>query len=61
MPFNFENVAIRKDILPKRKVIKGVFDGAGVSFFISKGLGCVLVPFRFLAKPEITIVEIEKT
>lgn len=59
LPFNLENLAIRKDILPKRRVIDGVFDGAGITFFISRGLGCVLVPFRFFADPEITILELD--
>lgn len=60
MPFAIENKLFRKDLLPKRDVVKGVFDGAGVKFFISKGIGCVLVPFRFLTKPEITLIEIPK-
>lgn len=60
MPFGLENILFRKDELPKRKVIKGVFDGAGVKFFISVGIGCVLVPFRLLSRPEITLIKIEK-
>ena len=59
LPFNIENLAIRKDLLPKRRIIDGVFDGAGMTFFISRGLGCVLLPFRFFADPEITIVEFD--
>lgn len=60
MPWGLENTLFRKDILPKKnKVVKGVFDGVGVKFFISRGIGCILVPFRFLAPPEITVVEIE--
>ena len=58
-PFNFENIAIRQDALPKRKIIKGVYDGAGMTFFISRGLGCVRLPLRFLADPEITVIELE--
>lgn len=60
MPFAMENKLFRKDLLPKRDVVKGVFDGAGVKFFISKGIGCVLVPFRFLTRPEITLIEIPR-
>lgn len=59
-PFRIEIKAIRKDKLPRRKVIDGVFDGGGITFFISRGIGCVLIPFRFLAKPEISVIEIEK-
>lgn len=59
-PFRIEIMMIRKDILPRRKVEDGVFDGGGLTFFISRGIGCVLIPFRFLAKPEITVVEFEK-
>ena len=59
-PFRVEINVIRKDRLPRRKVIDGVFDGGGVTFFISRGIGCVLIPFRFLSKPEISVIEIEK-
>lgn len=59
LPFNIENLAIRKDLLPKRKIIDGVFDGAGMTFFISRGLGCVLLPLRFFADPEISIIELD--
>ena len=60
MPFRIEIMAIRKDKLPRRKVINGVFDGAGLTFFIGRGIGCVLVPFRIFARPEITVIEFEK-
>lgn len=58
LPFSIENKVFRKDALPRRDVVKGSFDGAGVSFYISRGLGCVLVPFRFLSKPEVTLIDI---
>lgn len=58
-PFRIEINVIRKDRLPRRKVIEGVFDGAGITFFISRGIGCVLIPFRLGSYPEITVVEIE--
>ncbi len=60
LPFRLEIMVIRKDVLPRKRVINGVFDGAGVTFFIGRGIGCVLVPFRLFARPEITIVEFEK-
>ena len=60
MPFAMENKLFRKDLLPKRDVVKGVFDGAGVKFFISRGIGCVLVPFRFLSRPEISLIDIRR-
>lgn len=59
-PFRIEIRLIRKDILPRRNVIDGVFDGCGLTFFISRGIGCVLIPFRFFSKPEISIIEIGK-
>lgn len=60
LPFGIENKIFRKDALPKKNVVKGVFDGAGIKFFISKGIGCIMVPFRFLSRPEMTFIEIEK-
>lgn len=59
LPWGLENILFRKDLLPLQKVVMGVFDGFGVKFFISRGIGCVLLPFRLFSKPEISIIEIE--
>lgn len=58
-PIGIEFSVLRKDILPKKqKVIAGVYEGCGVSLFLSRGLGNILLPLRIFSRPEITIVEI---
>lgn len=58
-PFGIEFTVLRKDILPKKyKVRSGVFSGFGISLFLSRGIGNVLLPLRLGCRPEITIVEI---
>lgn len=58
-PFKFEfNVLRTTDSLPKKNVIQGQFDLSGTKVFISRGLGCGILPFRFLCVPESTLVEI---
>ena len=56
-PFGLEFV-LRHDELPSMGVISGLHEVNGIKLFISKGLGCVFLPFRFLARPEINIIEI---
>ena len=59
LPFKFEfNVLRTTDTLPKKNVIQGQFDLNGTKTFISRGLGCGILPFRFLCVPEATVVEI---
>ena len=56
-PFGWEFV-LRHDELPYKGIISGLHDINGVKLFISKGIGCVFLPFRFFARPEINILEI---
>lgn len=58
MPFRFEFIALRSDTLPQRNVIEGVFEHKGTTLFISRGVGCNKLPLRFLATPEVSVVEI---
>ena len=58
-PIGIEFSLLRKDILPKKqKVIAGVYEGCGVSLFLSRGVGNILLPLRIGARPEVTVVEI---
>ena len=58
MPFRLEFARLRTDILPHKKVVEGVFEYKGTTFFISRGLGCNALPVRFGAIPEASVVEI---
>ena len=57
-PFKVEFKVLRKDTLPKYDVTAGTYKINGITLFISKGIGCVRLPMRLGAKPEINIIEI---
>ena len=59
LPFRFEfNVLRTKDKFPKMGVIQGHFNINGTEVFISRGVGCGILPFRIFSAPEATVVEI---
>ena len=57
-PWKIEFNKLRKDILPKRGIISGKHIVNDTTIFISKGLGCILLPLRLGARPEINILNI---
>ena len=58
-PFKVEfRILRRKDKLPKKGAVQGIYDIGGTTVFISRGLGCGVMPFRFLSLPEVTVLEI---
>ena len=58
-PFRIEFCVLRRsDKLPNMGAVQGVYNINGTSVFISRGLGCGILPFRFLSLPEATVVEI---
>ena len=60
LPFRIEFLILRKsDKLPRMGAVQGVYDLSGTTVFISRGLGCGILPFRFLSLPEATVVEIK--
>ena len=59
LPFRLEYVLLREERLIKMNVLMGVFRHQGIRGFISKGVGCVLFPFRFLARPEINRIRLQ--
>ena len=59
LPFRFEfNVLRTTDKFPKLGVIQGHFNINGTEVFISRGVGCGILPFRIFSAPEATVVEI---
>lgn len=60
LPFQMEFTVLRKsDKLPRMGAVQGLYDMNGTTVFISRGLGCGILPFRFLSLPEATVVEIK--
>lgn len=58
MPFKLEYLLLRKDKLSRMGHIKGFATIRNNLVYISRGLGTVLVPFRFLSIPEVTVIDI---
>ena len=56
-PFKLE-FYLRHDELPYKGVISGLHEINGIKVFISKGIGCVLLPIRFGARPEVNLIDI---
>lgn len=56
MPFRLEFRLLRREQLAREGFIQGPFRRQGVTGFISRGLGCVLVPFRLGSRPQGTLV-----
>lgn len=55
MPFNLEYLLLRNDKLCRMGKKRGLHEYNGIKLYISGGLGCVCVPFRFLSVPEISV------
>ena len=54
-PFKLEFISLRKEKLCKTGIVKGQHYINGVRLYINRGLGNVLVPLRFLSRPEMTV------
>jgi uncharacterized protein len=57
LPFRLEFFLLRGEKLPRKGHVRGYFTWHGMPVYISRGLGCVLLPLRLFSKPEITILE----
>ncbi|MGE5614655.1 MAG: metallophosphoesterase [Bacillota bacterium] len=55
MPCNLEFFLLRNDILCKMGIKRGLKCINGIRVYLNRGLGNVVVPFRFLSRPEILI------
>lgn len=58
MPFNLEFILLRKDILCKKGVRRGLHKINGINVYLNRGLGTTVIPLRFLSRPEITVYTI---
>ncbi|MDI9498064.1 MAG: metallophosphoesterase [Bacillota bacterium] len=58
-PFRFEFRHLRSELLSQAGYYGGLYDWLDFRLFISRGTGCVLFPLRFLARPEISIFDIQ--
>lgn len=56
-PFHLEFKLLRNEKLSKMKIYKGFNSVNNIDIYISRGLGNVVFPLRFLSRPEIAIFE----
>jgi predicted MPP superfamily phosphohydrolase len=54
-PFDLEFKLLRRDKLCKIGIKRGLHRLNGINLYISRGLGNVVVPLRFMSRPEITV------
>lgn len=57
IPFNIEFALLKKDILPKKKIFYGEQSYNGIKMYITSGIGCSGVPFRFRSVAEVAMIE----
>jgi predicted MPP superfamily phosphohydrolase len=55
MPYNLEFFLFRDDVLCRMGIKKGLKCINGIRVYLNRGLGNVVVPLRFLSRPEILI------
>ncbi len=55
LPFNLEFTLLRREKLCRMGMKRGLHEYSGIKLYINRGLGCVVIPFRFLSVPEISI------
>lgn len=56
-PFAIEFRSLRKESIWKKGVIRGLHQLSERKIYVSRGLGNIFLPMRFLSKPELTILE----
>lgn len=61
LPFRLEFKSLRGEELSRRGYYAGLMRPGAVLTYISRGIGCVLFPLRFLCPPEITVFDVELT
>jgi predicted MPP superfamily phosphohydrolase len=57
-PFHLEFVLLRHEKIGRMGYRRGPFSLRGIQGYISRGLGCVLFPFRLGSKPELPILDL---
>lgn len=58
LPFNLEFKLLRNEKLCKAGIKRGLHHFKGTVLYISRGLGNVVIPLRFMSRPEITVYHI---
>lgn len=58
MPFRLEYTLLRDEKFPRMGYDKGHISWSGMEGYITRGLGCVVIPLRFRSKPELVCLEI---
>jgi len=58
LPFNMQFTVLRGDRLPREGIVQGLFSKNGISGYITRGVGCGVLPLRFLAKPQVSLIEV---
>lgn len=59
LPFRLEfRILRRKDSLHRQKIYQWHYEQNGVHGYITKGVGCVLFPLRFLCPPELSVIDL---
>jgi predicted MPP superfamily phosphohydrolase len=48
-----------KRLLPRRKMTNGLYRRQNTQVYINRGIGTVVVPFRYQCPPEITLIELK--
>lgn len=56
LPFGLEFKVLRNEKLCKRGIRRGLHKVNGINLYINRGLGNVLLPLRFLSRPEIAVI-----
>lgn len=57
VPFNIEFRVLKDDILPKKNIFYGKHKYNDITMYITSGIGCSALPFRFRSVAEISVVE----
>ncbi len=57
LPLRWEFFLLRSEKLPRQGIYKGLFTFSGMTGFISRGIGCVLLPLRLFSLPELACLE----